>query len=413
MVLEFTSKNDTGNGASPAIPREILDAVSIMGDKPKSPAVTITNENEKTKTAAAISTKSPFLDSSPEEKKAVTSTATVSLSVASASAASSDGPTSTPLTAEPVKVTVSAPVAPLPVPVVLPAQSNSSPYQREAVTLSKEPAPLVPQQTSITNKALPVDDRLHFASSDLADSVKKSHAWLYWLIAGTALFTAAGVGWYFFRAKLPFFTAPSAVLEPAPLIVPAPLQSTKQLPFSLDKANYLLLDTESATPESIKQVLDQAGKTLMQAEIAAPVEFLLTDKNNNPLAFSRLAYLEKIALPADLLSALDEPFSVFLYSDQGMIRIGLMLTLKDAASGGALIKNNEATLPLSFQNLFYGNVVAPRKAVFRTGVYGAQAIRYVNIVLDKNISFDYVLEEKQWLIGNSKDTVRVLLDKKH
>ncbi len=371
MVLEFTSKNDTGNGSPSAIPREIFDAVSIMGDKPKSPIVTNTNENEKTKAPPTRSVTSPFLDSSHEEKDSVFTDFT---------------------TTEPVKVTFSAPTSVIP---------------------NKKPVATVVGQAGIANIVPPVDSRLHFAFRDQAMSAKASHTWLYFGIAVTALFAGAGIGWYFFRTKLPFYSQPVVVLDPIQLVAPTQPVNIKQLPFSLDRANYLFLDTESATPASIKQVLDQAGKTIIEANIAVPVEFLLTDKNNNPLAFSRLAYLEKITLPADLLSVLDEPFSVFLYNDEGMIHLGLMLTLKETASGNILIKNNEATLPLSFQNLFYGDAALPHKAVFHAGVYGTHAIRYVNIALDKNVSFDYVLEEKQWLIGNSRNALRVLLDKNY
>lgn len=183
----------------------------------------------------------------------------------------------------------------------------------------------------------------------------------------------------------------------------------KQLPFSADTPNYLMVDIETVTAESFRQQLDQSGALITAAQMTRPVEFLLTDKNNNPIAFSRFAYLMKLALPGDLLAAFGESFSIFLYSDQGKARVGLALSLSDAA-GEKLVTQKERIFPYIFRSLFFPGMTVPRESVFRSGVHNAEKIRFVNIDETQGLSFDFVLHSNEWLIGTSKDTLRAMLD---
>lgn len=188
--------------------------------------------------------------------------------------------------------------------------------------------------------------------------------------------------------------------------------SVVELPYAIDAPNYLFIDTETITQESFGELIAETGKRIVTARIAKPVEFLLTDKNNNPIAFSRFAYLMKLELPEELLASLGESFSVFLFNDGGNIRLGLSLALTDQAKGANLIAQKEKSLPFFFRTILFSGNTIPQGLVFRSGVYNIETVRFVNIDNIQHISFDFVLRPNEWLIGTSRDTLRAILDKK-
>ena len=135
-------------------------------------------------------------------------------------------------------------------------------------------------------------------------------------------------------------------------------------------------------------------------------------RSNNPIAFSRFSYIMGLSLNQDLLSLLDESFSIFVYSDNGKPHFGLLLSLKDASSGVESIKKQEASIPSGFSELLYENMAVLKNVTFRSGEYNGAPIRFVNIDAGANYSFDYSVQGKEWYIGTSKDTLRAILDQK-
>jgi hypothetical protein len=58
-----------------------------------------------------------------------------------------------------------------------------------------------------------------------------------------------------------------------------------------------------------------------------------------------------------------------------------------------------------------GVATVAQKSTFHSGTYASQAVRFVNIDADKNISCDYMVRDKQWIIGSSKETLRAIADR--
>lgn len=201
--------------------------------------------------------------------------------------------------------------------------------------------------------------------------------------------------------EVPVVENPGA--EPTTPVVP---------PFSADQPNYLPIDVETATAASIRQTLSEAGTKIIEAQMAGPVEFLVTDKNNNPIAFSRFAFITDLGLSADLVALVEESFSVFVYGDTGNVRLGLSLSFKDATLATERLTKEEAKVPAAFKSFLYGTEQAvAAQSAFRSGSYASQAVRFVNVDSEKNLSFDYMVRGKQWLIGTSKDTLRAIVDR--
>lgn len=215
--------------------------------------------------------------------------------------------------------------------------------------------------------------------------------------------------WYFFFTK----PTPPVVVEPEkPTPVAVMSVTVSDPPYSLTSPNYLTIDTETVTPASLKELLRQPAERIAGAQMNKPVEFLLTDKNNNPIAFSRFAYLMKFELKPDFLASLDESFSLYVFNDAGKTTLGLSLSFAGAPATDDLFKlQKESTMPYALRTFLYDGISVSRDNAFRSGLYNGQAVRYVNIDAENNVSFDYAVRGKVWLIGTSKDTLRAMLDK--
>lgn len=185
----------------------------------------------------------------------------------------------------------------------------------------------------------------------------------------------------------------------------------KAAPFSEDSPNYLSFDTETVSPSDIRKTLFQAADRIKEAGISGPIEFLVTDQNNNPLAFSRFAFLLKLDMDSDLLALVDESFSLYEYDDTGSVRLGLMLTFIDAPAAAVLIEKIESQLPYAFRALILEpDVAVGKKIPFRSTNYNRFPVRFANIDSARNVSLDYSLDNGRLFIGMSKNTLRAILD---
>lgn len=226
-----------------------------------------------------------------------------------------------------------------------------------------------------------------------------------------ALLVLAGI-WYFLlgnKEKTPESASTATVIEKTSE-VPGNVTS-KQPPFSKDLPNYLSFNTEIVSPEDIRQILSQAANRIKEAGITEPIEFLITDQNNNPLAFSRFAFLLKLDLDPEIISLADEAFSLYAYNDAGHSRLGLVLTFKDTQAATALIEKTEAELPYALRALILEpNISVGRKLSFRSTGYNQFSVRFANIDSDQGISLDYSVNNNRLFVGTSKNTLREILD---
>lgn len=225
------------------------------------------------------------------------------------------------------------------------------------------------------------------------------------------LFLSAGA-WYFFADTLRGLWETAPVPETIGIPDAAPtLPEPKALPFSVDTPNYLPIDTEAVSPEDIRSTFSQVASRIREAAIASPVEFLVTDQNNNPIAFSRFAFLLGLDLDPELLALIGETFSLYAYDDAGRARLGLALALTDVPAAGLAITKTESGLPYALRSLILEpDTVVPGSLVFRSSAHDRFPVRFANVDSIRGISIDYALDNDRWYIGTSKDTLRAVLD---
>ena len=183
------------------------------------------------------------------------------------------------------------------------------------------------------------------------------------------------------------------------------------IPFSLSSPNYLSIDVETIKSEDFRANLIEKEKLFQSGNITnSVVEFFVTDKNNNPVAFARFATLMGIVFPQAVMSEIDESFSVYLYSDNHIPRVGLALSVKNKDRLQVAVKKDESAIPFSLQSLYLDPSVTKITAgAFKDGAYKTYKTRYFNIGAS-GLSNDYTFTEKHWIIGTSQNIFRKILD---
>ncbi len=234
------------------------------------------------------------------------------------------------------------------------------------------------------------------------------------IVATILLLAALGAGGYFWWKSIQEKNGGTEMKVESPKIPETKLQveSQSQAKYLTAQPNVLSFDTETVTAEGIKNTLLQAGQAIKKDNLPGAVEFLIRDQKLNPLAFSRFAYLAKLNVPAELLGTLDEPFSLYIFIDDGRPRIALLAYAKDTPAFEAELKKNEKNLAAALEPLFLDVTTAPKNNLtFRDGAYLERPVRFANVDDALGLSIDYAVRGRQWIVGTSKDSLRSVLDK--
>lgn len=237
-----------------------------------------------------------------------------------------------------------------------------------------------------------------------------------WILLGTVLVAVVLSlgGWYVWqritdKPAIPGEIANNPIRPNPEKSLPATTTPPK---YQSDQPNVLSFNTETVTAEEIKSTLLQAGQGIKKDGLSDAVEFLIRDQKLNPLALSRFAYLAKLELPAGILEALDEPFSVYVYIDGDRPRAVLLAYIKNQETFSLELQKDEGLLPSALDPLYLDMTTAPkRNLAFRDGMYLERPVRFTNVDASLGLSVDYAVRGKQWVIGTSKNSLRAVLDK--
>ncbi len=181
--------------------------------------------------------------------------------------------------------------------------------------------------------------------------------------------------------------------------------------FSIDKANYLSLDFNKDNKEQILSTLQKYVKKIAILKTTAPIEFVLTNSQNNPISFQDFAQKVNLTLSKNLIDQLGANFSLFIYNDDGNVRLGLAVATNNSQEVKNLLSKEENNLPQEIQFLFLGKDTSGLKgALFSLGKYQGLNIRYYNVVSPEVLSVDYTVYKDQWLVGTTKMTLRSIIN---
>jgi hypothetical protein len=219
------------------------------------------------------------------------------------------------------------------------------------------------------------------------------------------LLLAGGGGYYFWTAKMapPPKTAASQKQNssPEPATLPA---------IATDKPNYLSIDLKNPDTEAIKKVLMDYANKVTQSKTAAPVAFIVTDPQNNPVSFQDFGKAAGLTLPPKLLAQLGPGFTLYMYNDAGHTRIGLAVAEKSDVQLTAALTQEEPNLIQDLKPLLLASSYTLNNNPFGNSDYNGVPIRFNNIISPDNLSLDYTIYQNQWLIGTTKLTLRSIID---
>lgn len=230
---------------------------------------------------------------------------------------------------------------------------------------------------------------------------------LFASIVVVAILALAAGGYYFWITRK---TPALPPIEEPPIEEPVIVEEP-QGKYNTDSPNYLLVDTEkNFTPSAIQELLLNTGSEIKEENISEPVEFIITDTDNDPVAFSIFSILLDLKL-SPVLDSLDEEFSLFIYPDSDNIRLGLAVNVKDKDQIIATLTIKENTLINDLTPLFLNVTPEITSKAFQDSQYKNFDIRFVNLDTGETISVDYTLSEDQLIVGTSKNTIRAVIDK--
>ena len=233
------------------------------------------------------------------------------------------------------------------------------------------------------------------------------------------VFLAIGLGgYYFWKTRMR-----KNVAVPSESLSQNPEQSQKQSPpsapvkqaqnknsFLTNEINYLSLDAENSDQASLKKTLQGYVDKVSQSGITSPIEFVVTDSQNNPIGFQTFAKKLGLTLPPNILAQLKTNFSLYIYNDNGATRLGLAIPSKNSNQLKTDLLAEEKKLPRDLQSLFLSVKYTLDGISFKDGNYKGVAIRYCNIVSPEILSIDYAFYQDKFLIGTTKRTIRVIMD---
>jgi hypothetical protein len=231
---------------------------------------------------------------------------------------------------------------------------------------------------------------------------------LFSSLSFVSLLAISAVGFYFIKIKT---TAqkPSTIAEPIlPIETPAVIEPAPKpiLTYSETAPNYLRIEDGSLIATDIKAIMDKVAKE----GYAQPVEFIVTDIQNKPLAFKDFSGLFKLKFSAGVMSSLGDNFSLYVYNDSTGPRTGLAIELKNNLTINKALLQEEKTFANEINSLFFTTEYKTDK-LFANSEHGDAKIRFQNIISPDMLSVDYSIYQKKLLIGTTKLTLRAIIDK--
>ncbi len=181
--------------------------------------------------------------------------------------------------------------------------------------------------------------------------------------------------------------------------------------FSTMQANYLSLNFQDTTTEGLRTILKSYADKVIQNKTTGIIEFLVTDSLNNPVSFQDFSQKLGLTLPQSILSQLNDSFSLYISADNLQPHIGLAISQKNSSFLEKALTTEEKRLPQDLDPLF---LTIPHTLAnvntFSSSIYGTSGIRYTNIISPEQLSLDYTVSDKQFMIGTSKMTLRGIID---
>lgn len=286
-------------------------------------------------------------------------------------------------------------------PFLTTSQTPPAQTQQPAPESAKSPSPLF-TPFSPESSQTPEQENITLYSNEKSTSKGSFFPILVSILVVVAIF--GGGAYYFWMTRIQNSNTPEPTI---------PQNQSNNTPTSILSAsgpNYLPILSENMHKEGIQGTLRTAAKQVKESNINTPVEFIVTDQDNNPMTFPAFAAFAEIILPDALLASINGAFSVFMYNDSGHVRLALALKTSQINEAQSLLKASENTLASNMKPLLLESYTPKESSVFQDGLYKDTTIRYLNLDTTATTSIDYFFTSEAVFIATSKNTSRALID---
>ncbi len=293
---------------------------------------------------------------------------------------------------------------------------NPSPFFSQQISSTKEmPRPLAanPAQEKPLPKAIEKEKTstlIEIPTEIKNDSEKSSFKILGAVIVILTISILSLGGYYFWMTKTPAAPMEASPIEQPVEDVPVIIESPTEK-YSTTKPNYLTLDLTAGVEET-KKSISAIAMELKEVAPSTAYEFLIVDKENNPVEFPVFATSLNLAFSQNIISSLEKDFSFFIYNDSGNMRTGFSVSMKDKNNLSKLMLIQEKTLVTDLTPLFLDS--KPEQLAvyaFKDNSHSSYATRYLNLNIQEKLSIDYALTEKKLVLGTSMEMMRAIIDK--
>lgn len=292
--------------------------------------------------------------------------------------------------------------------------------QQKTVSVQKSPTPTPVNMPDSGPQTKPTPVKISANNNITPEEINEkttSHYIVNIVIAIFVILLIAGGAYYFWMNRQQKNTEIiennpeySGETIPTPEIKPVP-EPEPVITFLTDKPNYLTINSDSASKTDITTTLKTYADKVTASKITTPIEFIVVDKENNPISFTTFANNFGITLSTGVMKNISDTFTLFIYNDQDNIRFGLSIDSKnDALLKTALLKEEKniiANITPLFMNVDF---TGPTNILFTKAVYNNTEIHYINSTSPQALSVDYAIANKKLLIGTSKMTMRSVID---
>jgi len=285
-----------------------------------------------------------------------------------------------------------------------PAKPNFQPNKNSSLGPEKEKnKPLENEPRFVREQAIKIPEKSEFG-------FKKA---LTLALVIVIMFLLGGGTYYFIISRQTPIQETQETTQGTQETQPAPPENIKPQPeFSIDKPNYLSIDAENVTELSFRESLKGYAEKIRILGIQTPIEFLITDQNNNnPIPFSNFSQKIGMAFSANINTSLSENFSLFLYNDNGNISSGIVIDSIDENQLAADFKIEEPKLFPEIKPIFLVSEVSDSTKQFANGEsYKELKVRFKNIISPTELSIDWAVINAKLYIGTTKQTIRSIYD---
>jgi len=181
--------------------------------------------------------------------------------------------------------------------------------------------------------------------------------------------------------------------------------------YSYEKPNYLQINIETSSPEEIQRTISSVTTELKSIQNNLPFEFIITDSNNNPIAFPIFSLAAKLNFSPDLLITLEEGFSFYIHNNQERSSAGIAIELKNELRAKEEMLKEEPLLNNILSTLFFSGFPITDTTDFQSNDYNGTTVKFFNFTSDASVTIDYAFYENRLIIADSKNTMHAIIDK--